>query len=246
MLSDAELNRMDELTDIVRNYTQVFNLDNEDIRVGLSGKSNAFIEWVKEEKYWGVYLLPSDNDYTPIHELGHVLLSRLTSYPYFAKSGHHKTRFFEELLILTNHIVDCYVDYNAIQYEGVYELYIEDRHLWSNVGKGKVKGEPISLAHSYKTLIGHYLSLKLINKEKNRRDWVDVKNYLKNAKRFIIQAYSNIDFDFDSLENKLDLFDKLKDIKRPKSIINFIYTILNETKLWERKEIRKQLKTLFP
>ena len=33
--------------------------------------------------------------------------------------------------------------------------------------KGKIEGKPINIAHSYKTLIGYYLSSKIINEKKN-------------------------------------------------------------------------------
>jgi len=133
-----------------------------------------------------------------------------------------------------------------VPYEGVYDLYIEDRHLWKHAGKRKLKGELISLSNSYKTVIGHNLSLKIIDKKRNRREYIDVKNYLRRAKKLMVKEYPTIMFDFELLEKKLDLFDEVKDSNDATNIKNFVYTIIKEISLWNKKTVMKNLSILFP
>lgn len=239
--------RLDEMKQLLITYKKILGLGEENIEIGISAKNTAYIFWYEERKTWGIYLLPSDNDFTPIHELGHIFLAKKTNYPYFARSGIKRSKIYEGLLMIVNNIVDCFVDYNLIQFEHLYDLYIEDAHLWKNAKKkGKIKGVPIDLVHSYKTLIAIYLSLKIIDKEKNRRYFIDVKNYLRKAKQLIQKTYSNRKFNFQSLERELDHFDKIKDTKDPKIIVNFCYMILCEISLWKIRDIQQQIKLFFP
>jgi hypothetical protein len=228
-------------------YKNLLGLEKEHIKVGISAKTRSFLHWHEKEKKWGIYLLPSDNNFTPIHELGHIFLAKKSNYVYFARSGIKSNNIFEGLFSIVNHLLDCFVDYNLIQFKGLYELYIEDTHLWKGAKKkGKIEGKPINIVHSYKTLIGYYLSSKIINEKKNREYLINIKNYLRKAKRLIQKFYPNIRFNFQSLEQKLDNFDKIKDTKDPGVIINFFYRIICETSIWKKSEIQQQMKLLFP
>ncbi|MFX1363683.1 MAG: hypothetical protein ACFFCE_09255 [Promethearchaeota archaeon] len=247
LLTSKEVKRLKELEQLLMKYKNILGLEKEDIDIGISAKNRAFLQWYEKEKKWGIYLLPSDNDFTPIHELGHIFLTKKTDYMYFAGSGIKKNKIFEGLFLILNHLLDCFVDYNLIQFKGLYELYIDDAHLWKDAkNKGNIKGEPINIVHSYKTIIGYYLSLKIIDKMKNHEYFISVKNYLRKAKRFIQKFYPNNKFNFQSLEQKLDEFDKIKDTKDPKVIINFFYKILYEISIWNKREIQSQMKLLFP
>ena len=53
-------------------------------------------------------------------------------------------------------------------------------------------------------------------------------------------------FNFQSLEQKLEEFDKIKDTKDSRVIINFFYKILYEISIWNKREIQLQMKLLFP
>lgn len=247
ILNSEQKNRLEDLEEILFKYKEILGLENENIEVGISAKSNAFLHWYEEKKTWGIYLIPTDNHFTPIHELGHIYLAKKTNYPYFARSGIRSHKIFEGLRLIVNHLVDCFVDYNLIQLEGLYKLYVEDAHIWRDAKKkGKIKGKPIDLVHSYKTIIGYYLSLKIIDKENDRRNFIDIKNYLKNAKQLIKTSFPNKRFNFQSLEQQLDFFDEIKDTKDAKMIIKFFYSILYEISLWKENEIQKQMKLLFP
>ena len=247
ILTSNQMRKFQELEQLLIESKKILGLEKENIEVGISGKNNAFLHWYEKEKKWGIYLLPSDNDFTPIHELGHIFLAKKTNYIYFARSGIKSEKIFEGLLLILNNLLDCFVDYNLIQVKGLYELYIDDAHLWKGAKqKSKIKGKPIDLVHSYKTLIGYYLSLKIIDKEKNRTYFIGIKNYLRRAKKFIQKTFPNIKFNFQSLEEKLDQFDKIKDTKDPEKIINFFYNILYEISLWKESDIQKQIKLLFP
>jgi len=247
ILTTKQQKRLQDLSRLVYKYQKLLGLMDEEIEVGLSGKNSAFLHWHEERKVWGIYLLPSDNDFTPIHELGHIYLAKKTKYLNFAKSGIQEKKIFGDLLIILNHLLDCFVDYNLIQFNNLYELYIEDAHLWKHAKKkGKISGKPISVAHSYKTFIGHYLSLKLINKEKSKRFYIDVKNYLRKAKDSMKITYKQHKFNFQSLEKELDYFDIIKNTNDPKRIITFFCNILKEISLWKKNDLKNQLKLLFP
>lgn len=247
ILNSEQKKRLEDLEEILFKYKEILGLENENIEVGISAKSNAFLHWYEEKKTWGIYLIPTNNHFTPIHELGHIYLAKKTNYPYFARSGIRSHKIFEGLMLIVNHLVDCLVDYNLIQFEGLYKLYVEDAHIWRGAKKkGKIKGKPIDLIHSYKTIIGYYLSLKIVDKENDRRNFIDIKNYLKNAMQLIKTSFPYKRFNFQSLEQKLDFFDEIKDTKDAKMIIKFFYSILYEISLWKENEIQKQMKLLFP
>lgn len=247
LLTPEQMQRIQELEQLLLNYKTTLDLEKENIEVGISAKNNAFLHWYEKEKKWGIYLLPSDNDFTPIHELGHIFLARKTNYPFFARSGVKRNIIFEGLLKIVNSIVDCFVDYNLIQFDHLYELYIDDAHLWRHAKeKRKLKGNLIDLVHSYNSFVANYLSLKIINFGKDRRYYIDLKNYLRRAKTLIQETFPNIKFNFHSFEEKLDYFNKIKTTKDHKKIINFIYNILDEISLWKEEDIKKQLKLLFP
>ncbi|KKL19639.1 hypothetical protein LCGC14_2463460 [marine sediment metagenome] len=176
ILTSEQVQRLQELEQLLVKHKSLLGLEEEHIEVGISAKTRAFIQWHKKEKNWGIYLLPSDNDFTPIHELGHIFLAKKSNFVYFARTGINNNKIFEGLLLIVNHLLDCFVDYNLIQFEGLYELYIDDAHLWIGAKKkGKIECKPINIAHSYKTLIGYYLSLKIINEKKNREHLINVK-----------------------------------------------------------------------
>ncbi|HEC39606.1 hypothetical protein LCGC14_0498190 [marine sediment metagenome] len=247
IITTKQVNRLQELEKILIKHKNLLGLGEENIIVGISEKPRAFLAWHEEEKKWGIYILPSDNDFTPIHELGHLFLAKKSNYVYFARSGVKSNNIFSGILLIVNHLIDCFVDYNLIQFEGIYELYIDDAHLWICAKKkGKIEGKPIDIAHSYKALIGYYLSSKIINERKNREHFINVKNYLRKSKKLIQRSFPNIRFNFQSLEQKLDDFDKIKNTKDPTVILNFVYNILSEVSIWKESDIQQQMKLLFP
>ena len=150
ILTPKQINRLQELENLVKKFKKILGLENEKINLGISGKSSAFLHWHKDKKAWGIYLLPSDNRFTPIHELGHIFLSKKTKYHYFAGSGIKLNKINDGIFRILNHLIDYFVDYNLIQFRDLYDLYIDDAHLWKHAKKkGKIKGKPISLVHSF-------------------------------------------------------------------------------------------------
>jgi len=231
--------------------------------------NDCSIYWNGKIKKYIVNINRNQIDYFLIHEFGHVLLSKIVQYPYFAKLPSEiekvnqniinyfnnnpmaeledlpkELRDFKIIQEYSNGILDSFVNYqtfiNNMTYYNLYENYIEE--ILNSTKNGFRPGRLRILLPSY---INFYLEFNYHIRERYQNK-KDLDNFLHGLKNIILNS-KNYDLGhFNLLNECLDNYIEIRDTIDFKTIIDFIQTILLNLSLWENNIVKEKLKILYP
>jgi len=200
------------------------------------------------------------NHYNPIfelaHELGHIFLYKKTNYIYYAKQPEPSIRRqIEKVFNYSNHLVDCFVDYNLSNFTELYDLYVDYIKEIIN-GMKNVGTDP-----EFYELLGGYLKffischyiLKCEEKEQLKSDIEEALTNLRNVvlrKSKINKNYGLIDNlaeqNLLEIENSLKNFNVIKDTTDNSEINSFIYNTLKLIPFLENDNLDKKFRLIYP
>ena len=200
------------------------------------------------------------NHYHPIfelaHELGHIFLYKKTNYIYYAKQPDPSIRTqIEKVFNYSNHLLDCFVDYNISNFTELYVLYVDYIKEIIN-GMKRIGADP-----EFYQLLGGYLkffisSHYILKNEEKKQLKSNIEEALTNLRNVVLKK-SKINKNYGSsdhlieqnlleIENSLKNFNVIKDTTDNSEINNFIYNTLKLIPFLDNNNLDEKFKLIYP
>ena len=229
-------------------------LSDEDIRLKVIHNNSSATS--KENKLWIIEY----NHYHPIyeltHELGHIFIYKKTNYIHFAQQPEASIRNqIEKVFDYSNHLIDCFVDYNLSNFTEIYASYVD-------YIKEIINGiKSIDTNHEFYELLGGFLKFYIschfiLKNEEKEQLQNNIEEALSNLGNVILRKSNNnknlglIDYlnekNLLEIKNSLNNFDVIKDTDDNSVIKNFIYNILKLIPFIENNNLDNKFNLIYP
>ncbi|NVM44105.1 MAG: hypothetical protein HWN79_04220 [Candidatus Lokiarchaeota archaeon] len=235
-------------------FQRLLLLSDKDIRLEVIHNNSSAT--LKENNHWKIEYNHYHPIYELIHELGHIFIYKKTDYIHFAQQPEASiSDQIEKVFYYSNHLIDCFVDYNLSNFTEIYVSYVDYIKEIMNGMKG------IDTNHEFYELLGgflkFYISCRYIlkNEEKGQLQ-INIEEALTNLENVILRKSNNnknlglIDYlnEKNLLEIKtlLNNFDVIKDTDDNSVIKNFVYNIFKLIPFMENDNLTKKFKLIYP
>ena len=180
-------------------------------------------------------------DYEIIHELGHILLVKLTGYPYFVRFRAGEPANICEY---ANAIIDGFIDHHAFKNDYYFLLlnYIDNRLVLINNFNLRLELRTILRVYIFFYLTLHF-NLKNEDKETRKKE---INSCLSRLEKSIIQQSVLTPESFQKINTKLEYFQEIKSTTNPQEIIQFSQEVLATLGFWDARTIETELDQIFP
>lgn len=243
---------MVDLNKLINDWKIKLSLENESIEWSNFPPSyfreeehtKGLIKFNHTTKNWLILYDDTIKNHTFIHELGHIYLWKWLNHLDIIKTRKSfviKTPTTTRMNSLKDTLLDCFVDYRLLKFDGFKKPYLEDCiKVLEDIYYFK------SLDWSFRYYIYRYISYNcLIPKPIRNHYSVNINIYLYDIKNFIMSETSFDQDFFTKLDSKLSNFDKFKDTNNIQDIRNFTYEVLEIFPYWSKDQLSIQLNQLF-
>ncbi|MHA1499119.1 MAG: hypothetical protein ACTSRT_16450 [Promethearchaeota archaeon] len=229
-------------------------LSDEDIRLEVIHNNSSATS--KENNHWKIEYNHYHPIYELVHELGHIFIYKKANYIHFAQQPEVSiSNQIEKVFNYSNHLLDCFIDYNLSNFTEIYILYVDYIKEIIN-GMKNVDTNP----EFYQLLGGYlkfYISCRFILKtEEKEQLQSNIEEALINLRNIILRKSNNnknlglincIDENnLLEINNSLNDFDAIKDTDDNSVINNYVYNTLNLIPFLENDNLNDKFKLLFP
>ena len=247
-------NCISNLEDKMNSFQKLLSLSDKDLRLEVI--HNNLSATSKENNHWKIEY----NHYNPIyelsHELGHIFLYKKTNYIHFAQQPEPSIRDqIEKVFNYSNHLIDCFIDYNLSNFPEIYVLYIDYIKKIINGMRGIDTNQEFYklLGGFLKYYISCYFILKNEEKEQLQNNieeaLINLENVIlrksNNSKNLGLIDYLNSD-DLREIKNSLNKFESIKDTDDNTVIKNFVYESLKLIPFLENDNLENKFKLIYP
>lgn len=208
--------------------------------------SKVQVSYYYEKGFWLITYEETVKPYAFIHELGHIYLWKLTNHLDIIKSRKliiNKNPITTKINHLENVLLDCFVNYNLYEFEEFKKLFlfecIDNLNRIYHFNNNQL--DKILQFYIYWYIIYNFI----IEKEVKDHYEKQIKDVLKPFKKEIMRKSSFNQKFFLRLNAKLNKFNQIKETKKIRTIINFIYEVLGIFPYWSKTQLLEQLNLIF-
>ncbi len=245
---------MNTLNDVIEKCKKILSISKERIEYKLDSTIffEAELNWDINSSTWTISYKEKPDEYYTVHELGHIYLARKKmNFDGFAvqASEYYVDKWDYRLKPLFNILLDVFVDYNISQFDEIYS--IARKKYIDYLEKEEDFKEMVDESKEFLELLSWYLLFfilfKFILRENDREKFSqEIDHRINYVKRSLLSFKSVINLDiFEELNEKLNLFDKIKEETDHKQIILFIINVIYTFNFWTKEELIKQAKIWF-
>jgi len=247
-------NCISDLEKKMSSFQMLLSLTDENLKLEVIHNNSSATS--KENNYWKIEY----NHYNPLyelaHELGHLFSYKKTNYIYFALQPEASIKSqIEKVFNYSNHLIDCFVDYNLSNFTENYLLYVDYIKDIINGMKG------IGINPEFYKLLGgflkYYISCHYILKNEEKQQLQsNIEGALINLESVIIKKSNynrkigSIDYISEAnlleIKNSLIKFNDIKETDDSSVIKNFVYNILKLIPFLENDNLDNKFKLIYP
>jgi len=229
-------------------------LSDKDLRLEVIHNNSSATS--KENNHWKIEY----NHYHPIyelaHELGHIFVYKKTNFIRFAQEPEASiSDQIEKVFYYSNHLIDCFIDYNLSNFIEIYTLYVDYiKEIINGMKNVDTNSEFYELLGGF---LKFYISCRFILKSEEKEHLQNnIEEALTNLGNVILRkSYNNknlglIDYlnekNLLEIKNYLNNFDVIKDTDDNSVIKNFVYNTLNLIPFIEDDNLDKKFRLIYP
>jgi len=230
---------------LVEKYVKILGLKSRDIYLVGSNKETTYISRIEKEDMYVVHIPPNVMNFQIVHELGHIFLAEKTNYPSFA--GYDNICIpieCEPIAGEINFILDWFVNYPLVQFKKINDIFIEwfEKHWgWA---KGKIHEYPENINEILSLYNFLYINANFIIDNSYKTIRIAKRNFLRRIREIVGIHFNQKHINFNDLHRKLTCFSQIKNTKKSKDIIHFIYIIVNTMNFY-KKDFKKIFQIAF-
>ena len=242
------------LKDKKNSFQTLLSLSEKDLRLEVIHNNSSAT--LKENNYWKIEYNYCHPIYELCHELGHIFLYKKTNYIYFAQQPEPSIRDqIEKVFDYSNHLIDCFIDYNISDFPEIYVLYLDYIKEIINGMRG------INTNQEFYRLLGGFLKFYIscyfiLKNEEKEQLQNNIEEALINLENIILRKSDNnknlglIDYlnsdDLREIKNSLNKFESIKKTVDNTVIKNFVYENLKLIPFLENDNLENKFKLIYP